>query len=82
MTGSFQLAARFTASWKVPRLDAPSPKKHTATSLPCRCLMASAAPVAMLKPPPTTPFAPSMPTLKSARCMEPPLPLQYPVVRP
>ena len=36
----------------------------------------------MVKPPPTIPLAPSMPTLKSAMCMEPPLPLQLPVLLP
>ena len=30
-TGSFQIAARFTASWKAPSLAAPSPKKHATT---------------------------------------------------
>ena len=30
-TGSFQIAARFTASWKAPSLAAPSPKKLTTT---------------------------------------------------
>ena len=33
-------------------------------------------PQAMGKPPPTMPLAPSIPTAKSAMCMEPPLPLQ------
>ena len=30
----------------------------------------------------TTPLAPSMPTEKSAMCMDPPFPLLYPVARP
>jgi tRNA pseudouridine38-40 synthase len=34
------------------------------------------APVARVSPPPTIPFAPRMPRLMSAMCMEPPLPLQ------
>ena len=32
MTGSFQIAAMFSASWKAPSLLAPSPKKQTVTS--------------------------------------------------
>ena len=70
------------ASWKVPLLEAPSPKKATATPSVFCIFWASAAPVAMVKPPPTMPLAPSMPTLKSAMCMEPPLPLQLPVLFP
>ena len=37
---------------------------------------AMAAPAAMGSPAPTMPSAPNMPMLKSAMCMEPPLPLQ------
>ena len=43
---------------------------------------ACAAPTAIGRPAATTPFAPSMPTLKSAMCIEPPLPLLVPVARP
>ena len=32
MTGSFQIAAKFNASWNAPILVVPSPKKHTVTS--------------------------------------------------
>jgi hypothetical protein len=55
---------------------APSPKKHTTTSAERRSLMACAAPVAITMLAATTPFAPSMPTEKSAICIDPPLPLQ------
>jgi hypothetical protein len=44
-------------------------------------LAESAAPATKPKPPATTPFAPNMPTLKSAMCIEPPLPWQSPVLR-
>ena len=44
--------------------------------------MANAAPVAIPNPPPTMPFAPSMPMEKSATCIEPPLPRQAPVALP
>src|ERR1700684_3026454 len=33
ITGSFQTAAKFSASWKAPILVVPSPKKQTETSL-------------------------------------------------
>ena len=33
-------------------------------------------------PPPTMPLAPRIPESTSAMCMEPPLPLQYPVALP
>ena len=45
-------------------------------------LIACAAPAAMTMLAPTTPFAPSIPTPKSAMCMEPPLPPQLPPSRP
>ena len=63
-------------SWNVPSFEAPSPKKHAATSPLPRTLAASPAPVAMGSPAPTMPFAPRMPNSKLAMCMEPPLPLQ------
>ena len=47
-----------------------------------RKVAASAAPAARPKPPPTMPFAPSMPSEKSAMCMEPPRPAQVPVTLP
>ena len=74
ITGSFQIEARLADSWKVPWLDAPSPKKHTDTWSVPRIRAESAAPVARGMLPPTTPLAPSIPLEKSAMCMEPPLP--------
>ena len=68
--------------WKVPSFDAPSPKKATATSSPPSIWAAKAAPVAIGRPPPTIPFAPIMPSLKSAKCIAPPLPRQIPLLRP
>ena len=71
-----QVAAMLSASWNSPSATAPSPKKHTATRPLPSSWAASAAPVAIGSPPPTMPFAPSMPIEKSAMCIEPPLPLQ------
>jgi len=82
ITGSFHMAAKLADSWKLPSFDAPSPKKHTVILLRCFICCISAAPVAMQKPPPTTPFAPRLPRSKSAICMEPPLPRQYPLYLP
>src|SRR4030095_10231999 len=82
MTGSFHTAARLIDSWKAPSLLAPSPKKATATrSVPCS-LLPRAAPTAVGMDDPRMPDSPRMPTLKSARCMEPPLPLHRPVRLP
>ncbi len=81
-TGSFQIAARFIASCVVPCSAAPSPKKHATTARLRSVLAVSAAPAASGGPPPTMPFAPSMPRDTSAMCIEPPLPLQDPVARP
>jgi hypothetical protein len=47
MTGSFQTAARFSASWKAPMLVAPSPRKQTVTCLVPRCWADQADPLAM-----------------------------------
>ena len=81
-TGSFQIAARLMDSWNAPSLLAPSPKNGTATrSLPCSTLP-RAAPTAVGMEEPRIPDSPRMPTLKSARCIEPPLPLQRPVALP
>ena len=75
-TGSDSAAAMFAASWKAPMFEAPSPKNTTETrSLP-RYLFAKPAPTAIGTPPPTMPFAPSMPRSRSQMCMEPPLPPQ------
>ena len=74
--GSFHTDAMLSASWNSPSAAAPSPKKHTVTSPLPSSWAASAAPHAMGSPPPTMPLAPSMPTAKSAMCIDPPLPLQ------
>src|SRR6185503_12165514 len=74
--------AQLRPSRKGPRLTAPSPKKQaTRCFFPCTC-SACAAPTAIGMPAATTPFAPSMPTEKSAMCIEPPLPPLKPVARP
>jgi hypothetical protein len=62
---------------------APSPKKHTVmSSRVFSSFCACAAPTAMGSPAATTPLAPSMPTEKSAMCIEPPLPPLKPVALP
>jgi hypothetical protein len=81
-TGSRRIPAKFIASWKVPLLIAPSPKKQSVTSDVLRKAAASAAPVASPRPPPTMPLAPSMPSEKSAMCIEPPRPAQVPFALP
>ena len=63
-------------SWKVPWLEALSPKKHSVTSSVPLILEAMPEPVAMGMPAPTMPLAPRMPRDTSAACMEPPLPRQ------
>jgi len=75
-TGSFQALAMLSDSCVVPWLDAPSPKKQAQTPLVSLYWQLKAAPTAKGPPPPTMPLAPRMPILKSAMCMEPPLPLQ------
>ena len=66
----------FSDSWKLPVLEAPSPKKQSTTrSVPCS-FCASAAPTATGMLPPTMPVAPRLPCSTSAMCIEPPLPLQ------
>ena len=74
MAESFQIEARLSELWKEPSLEASSPKNATATPSLFANFAARAAPVAIGMPAPTMPLAPSMPTLKSAMCMEPPLP--------
>ncbi len=76
ITGSFQIAAMLSDSWKAPSLLAPSPKKQTVTSSRPRRLAASAAPTAIGRPPPTMPLAPRLPLVTSAMCIEPPRPWQ------
>ena len=61
---------------------APSPKNGTATRGSPRSMNAFAAPHAMGAPAPTIPFAPKIPSEKSAMCIEPPRPRLYPVSRP
>jgi hypothetical protein len=73
-TGRWYTTAQFSASMNGPRLMAPSPKKHTAIASTPRIFKPCAAPTAIGKPAATTPLAPSMPTEKSAMCIEPPLP--------
>ena len=75
-TGSRQMEARLSASWKAPWFEAPSPKKHRQTRFVPRSCWASAMPLAMGMPAPTMPLAPQMPREKSAMCMEPPRPRQ------
>ncbi len=82
MTGSFQTPARLSASYRLPWLAAPSPKNASATrSLPSTC-EDNPAPVAIGIEEPMMPDSPRLPTEKSARCSEPPLPLQIPVALP
>ncbi len=81
-TASAWTFAQFRLSRKGPRLTAPSPKKQATTGSFSCTLSACAAPTAIGMPAATTPFAPSMPTEKSAMCMEPPLPPLVPAARP
>ena len=81
-TGNSKSLAQLRLSRKGPRFVAPSPKKQTTILRSPLSLSACAAPTAMVSPAATTPFAPSMPTLKSAMWSEPPLPWQVPVARP
>ena len=82
ITGKFHTAARFIDSWNAPSLLAPSPKNGIETrSLPCN-LLPKAAPTAVGIAEPNIPDSPRMPMLKSAKCMDPPLPLQMPVALP
>ena len=74
-TGSLNTCAQLRPSRNGPRLAAPSPKKHATIWGSFFTFNACAAPVAIGMPAATTPLAPSMPTEKSAMCIEPPLPL-------
>ena len=60
-TGSFQTAARFTASWKSPSLVAPSPVKAAATRLSPRSCAARARPSATGSIAPRWLIIPTMP---------------------
>src|SRR5690606_32226484 len=82
IAGRFHTVARFSDSSVVPWLEAPSPKNATATPPSPLCLEASARPQISGGPPPTMPFAPSMPFDRSAMCIEPPLPRHVPVALP
>ena len=73
-TGRFHTQARFIDSSVVPWLLPPSPKNATLTPPVPLILAASAVPQISGGPPPTMPFAPSMPLDRSAMCIEPPLP--------
>ena len=81
-TGRRYSAAQFIPSRKGPRFTAPSPKKHATIASCFVRRIACAAPQAIGMPAPTTPFAPSIPTAKSAMCIDPPLPPQDPPARP
>ena len=75
--GSFQVAAMFRFSWKVPSLVELSPKQPTVTELSPMIFEARAEPAEMPWPAPTMPLAPRWFIFAiSAMCMEPPLPLQ------
>ena len=74
--------ARLRLSWKVPWLVAPSPKVATATWSVPLYLAANPAPATMGMPPPTMPLAPMIPLERSARCIDPERPMQYPSLRP
>ena len=72
----------FSDSENAPCLEAPSPKKHR-TTWPClRICAAHAAPVACGIPAATIPDVPRKPLDGSVRCIEPPMPLQSPSLRP
>ena len=73
---------KFIDSWAIPLFMAPSPTQQTTTRFSPRRSAASAAPVPMAMLPPTMALAPRLPTLKSAMCIPPPRPLQYPACFP
>ena len=79
-TGSFQVTARLTDSWKMPSQAAPSPKK-TATmppgSVPAPPIVwASATPGASDSSPPTMVEVSTTPSSFAEMCSEPLLPWQ------
>src|SRR2546426_1443714 len=78
-TGRFQMAAIFRASWKVPILVAPSPKKQAAMRGRFRYWKAKAQPAAIGMPPPTMAIAGNIPASGSPTCIDPPLARQQPV---
>ena len=81
-TGRPNTRDQFSPSRNGPRLIAPSPNRQATIRFSRRSLIACAAPAAIEMLAATTPFAPSIPTSKSAMCMEPPLPPQLPPARP
>ena len=76
------MAAILIASLKAPSLQAPSPKKHRLTWSVAKTVMLRAAPVAKGMPPPTIADSLMTPTVESAKCIDPPRPLQMPVTLP
>ena len=72
----------FSASWKAPMLQAPSPKKQTATRSSPRSLAVIPAPVATGRPAPMMTGEPIMPSDRSIMWMDPPIPPQTPLARP
>ena len=73
-TGNLKTPAQFSPSKNGPLLIAPSPNIQHDILFPPFNLIAWPAPAAILILAETTPLAPSMPTLKSAICIEPPFP--------
>jgi hypothetical protein len=61
-TGSLRTAQKFMLSWKVPRLEVPSPKKQSTAWSPPLTLIERPAPLAMGKHPPRVPLSPSTPS--------------------
>ena len=82
MTGSFQIAAKFSDSWNAPIFVAASPKSATPTFFFFWTWKASAAPTAIGIPPPIIADVGSNPTVLSHICIEPPTPPAQPVALP
>ena len=77
-TGRLKTPDQFKPSKNGPRLIAPSPKMQHEIFVSRLSLLACAAPVAIFMFAATTPLAPSIPTLASAMCIDPPFPLHIP----
>ena len=77
-TGSFQITAKFSASWNAPMFVVPSPKKHTATCSVPRYCADQAAPFAIVRCAPMIAYEPSMLCFTLVKCIEPPLPRMRP----
>ena len=82
IVGSFQIAARFIASWNDPMFTVPSPKKQSETSSVPAYRAARPKPVAIGRCAPTIANEPYAPTLTSVRCIDPPLPAHRPPALP